>query len=76
MVYVRSQKFCCCLPVRFGVFVMTLAGTLFGGFVAVAAWIAFSKTHENPEAYDQDQKIGVIIQAVAYTLLALVSLFG
>ena len=38
MAYVRSRKFCCCLPVRFGVFCMALIGLVGGGFFGVAGW--------------------------------------
>ena len=39
MVYVRSRKFCCCLPVRFGVFCESLLGMAVGGLFAVGGWL-------------------------------------
>ena len=46
MVYVRSRKFCCCLPVRFGVFCESILGIAVGGFFAVAAWLQINKFSE------------------------------
>ena len=38
MGYVRSRKFCCCLPVRFGVFVMSILGIIAGGVIGAIGW--------------------------------------
>lgn len=46
MVYVRSRKFCCCLPVRFGVFVMALLGIFGGGAVSVVGWLQIKQLCE------------------------------
>ena len=46
MVYVRSRKFCCCLPVRFGVFCESILGIAVGGFFAVAGWIEIHAMRE------------------------------
>ncbi|KAH8109493.1 hypothetical protein DFH11DRAFT_1731087 [Phellopilus nigrolimitatus] len=75
MVYVRSRKFCCCLPVRFGVFVMTLVGTIGGGLVAGELWkqINDNDTFEKGTLSD---KISAGVNAGIWTLLAVVSLFG
>ena len=48
--YVRSRKFCCCLPVRFGVFCESLLGIAIGGFFGVAAWIEIAQLSESPAA--------------------------
>ncbi|KAJ7651831.1 hypothetical protein B0H17DRAFT_1101952 [Mycena rosella] len=74
MVYVRSRKFCCCLPVRFGVFVMSVAALLGGGLVAIAAWIQIAHLSENPLA--NNDKISLYIVAAMFTILALVGAFG
>ena len=47
MPYVRSRKFCCCLPVRFGVFCESLLGIAIGGFIGVVGWIEVSKLCES-----------------------------
>ena len=46
MPYVRSRKFCCCLPVRFGVFCEIILGIAVGGFFSVAAWLQINKFSE------------------------------
>ena len=46
MTYTRSRKFCCCLPVRFGVFCEALLGLLLGGFAAIAGWLEISQMSE------------------------------
>ncbi len=33
-----SRHFCCCIPVRFGVFILTLVSFLSAGFGAVVLW--------------------------------------
>ena len=43
MGYVRARKFCCCLPVRFGVFCMSLIGIVFGGIISIRGWIEVHK---------------------------------
>ena len=43
MPYVRSRKFCCCLPVRFGVFCESILGIAIGGFLSVAAFLELSQ---------------------------------
>jgi hypothetical protein len=68
MVYTRSRKFCCCLPVRFGVFVMAILGFLGGTLVAAAGIIEINRTKVG--------KTSLVIQIAMYLILALVSFFG
>ncbi|KAJ7103753.1 hypothetical protein C8R44DRAFT_344025 [Mycena epipterygia] len=70
----RSQKFCCCLPVRFGVFVMSLLALLGGGLVAVVGWIEVKNLHEHPLSKGDENAL--YIHAVMYSILALVGAFG
>jgi len=74
MAYVRSRVFCCCLPVRFGVFVMAVLGILGGGFIAVVGWAQIAQLAKHP--LDQRDKIALIVQTIIYTLLALLSFCG
>ena len=47
MGYVRSRKFCCCLPVRFGVFCSAFIGLIAGGAFGGFGWYA---VHEEGES--------------------------
>ena len=46
MVYVRSRKFCCCLPVRFGVFCEALIGIAIGGLFAIGGRLQIHSMRE------------------------------
>jgi len=74
MVYIHSRKFCCCLPVRFGVFVMSVAAMLGGGLVAIAGWIQVKDLHEHPLSKGDEQAL--YIHASMFSVLALVGAFG
>jgi len=74
MVYVRSKKFCCCLPVRFGVFVMSLGALIGGGFVAVIAWIQVTHLKANP--LPKDSETSLYVYAALYTIISFVGAFG
>jgi len=74
MAYIRSRKFCCCLPVRFGVFVMSVAAMLGGGLVAIAGWIQVKNLHEHPLSKGDENAL--YIHAVMFSILALVGAFG
>lgn len=75
MAYLRSRKFCCCLPVRFGVFVISLLGILGGALVSAAGWIQIAKP-DNSLQLSSAERISLWLETVIYTLLAILSLFG
>ncbi|KAJ6553665.1 hypothetical protein B0H10DRAFT_1234375 [Mycena sp. CBHHK59/15] len=77
MAYVHSKKFCCCLPVRFGVFVMSLAALLGGALVAVAGWLQVMHSHDSdhPQLSKEDER-ALYIHAIMFTILALLGFFG
>jgi len=70
MGYVRARTFCCCLPVRFGVFVMTFLGLVGGSLITAAGIIQAKRTGHTTS------KAGLILQIIVYLVLAIVSVFG
>lgn len=65
---VASRTFCCCIPVRAGVIIISLLG-LGGGAVITAGGIINIK-------HSHGSKAAAIAQIVVYLILAIVSLFG
>jgi len=72
--YVRSRTFCCCLPVRLGVFVLSLLAMIGGSFIAAVGWIQISELKQHPLA--KTDEIAVWIQSSLLTLLVLLAVFG
>jgi len=72
MGHVRSRKFCCCLPVRLGVFVLSFLITLGGGVVAVFSWMEVKNFHNDPDV----DKSTLYIHAAVSSTLTLVGGFG
>jgi hypothetical protein len=71
---VRSRKFCCCLPVRFGVFVLSLLAMVGGSFVAAFGWIQVSQLSKNP--MDRADEIALWIHSGMFTILGALAVLG
>ncbi|EJD07992.1 uncharacterized protein FOMMEDRAFT_116419 [Fomitiporia mediterranea MF3/22] len=69
---VKSHKFCCCLPVRFGVFILSSLQLFSSGAVAAGSYYVIITGRYDVEKY----KIVAIVTAVIMTLLFLASLLG
>lgn len=73
-----AAKFCCCLPLRLGVFIFTILQFLLTGAAAGLIWFALF----TPEAddfwaqADNALRIGFIVSASIYTFTALIGLIG
>ncbi|KAF5325650.1 hypothetical protein D9611_000127 [Ephemerocybe angulata] len=65
---VRSRTFCCCIPVRAGVILLSLLGFLGGGAVSAVGIISLKKSSGAEKS--------LIIQIVVYVLLCVISLLG
>ncbi|PIL27408.1 hypothetical protein GSI_10556 [Ganoderma sinense ZZ0214-1] len=76
MVYVRSRKFCCCLPVRFGVFCEALIGIAVGGLFAVGGWLQIHSMLKGTLVLSHTQEISLWCLAVSMTIFTLSSLLG
>jgi len=74
MVHVSSRKFCCCIPVRLGVLIMSMLGFAGGSIIAGVGWHA--ATHRDQSHLTRNQEISVVITSLSYTVLATISLFG
>jgi len=72
--YVRSRTFCCCLPVRLGVFILSLLAMVGGSFVAAMGWIQISQLKQHP--LGKSDVIALWIQSPMFSLLALLAVFG
>jgi hypothetical protein len=72
--YVRSQTFCCCLPVRFGVFLLSFLAFAGGGLLAIVGWWQLSHLKEHP--LGKLDEISLWIQASLFSLLAVLGIFG
>lgn len=62
MTHVRSRKFCCCLPVRFGIICESLLGLGLGGFIAIGGWIQVNALREWSVSYDLFHAAGRALQ--------------
>ncbi|KZO95477.1 hypothetical protein CALVIDRAFT_172194 [Calocera viscosa TUFC12733] len=67
------ETFCCCIPVRFGVFILSLLTAAGGGLVSGVSWAQFVKLGSDATT---EQKVILIIAGVIYGLLAIFSIFG
>lgn len=76
MVYVRSRKFCCCLPVRFGVFCEALIGIAIGGLFAVGGWLQIHSMLKGTLVLSHTEQISLWCLAVSMTIFMLSSILG
>ncbi|KAJ6546700.1 hypothetical protein DFH09DRAFT_989514 [Mycena vulgaris] len=74
MTYVRPRKFCCCLPVRVGVFVMSILALIGGGIVSVVSWMQVSHLKDHP--LSKTDEIALYITAAVFTILTLIGGLG
>jgi len=72
--YVRSRTFCCCLPVRFGVFLLSLLALAGGSILAIYGWVQLFHLKEHPLA--KIDEISLWIQSSLFSLLAILAIFG
>jgi len=60
--------------VRLGVFIMSVVGFAGGSIIAGVGW--YAATHKDQAHFTRNQEISVVISALSYTVLAIISLFG
>lgn len=70
----ESKKFCFCLPVRLGVFVVSLLTTLAGSIIGAIGWLQVVGFQKHP--VEITDEIAAYIHASIFSLLGLISIFG
>ncbi|KAI0691442.1 hypothetical protein BC835DRAFT_118819 [Cytidiella melzeri] len=76
MGYVRSRKFCCCLPVRFGVFCMSLLGFAGGLLFSIGGFFNIHQYMTGKLELNGHEKASLWIMSLTFTWFAIVSLVG
>jgi len=71
-----SKHFCCCLPVRFGVFILSLLTLLGSAGTAFVIWWLLENGPQHGLTLEGGVKTGLIIAGVVYIVFALISLSG
>ncbi|KAF5380443.1 hypothetical protein D9615_004473 [Tricholomella constricta] len=67
-----GKTFCCCLPVRMGVIIMSLLGILFGGFFTIVLWFEVANTVDMTSG----ERAGFVIAGLVESLLFIASILG
>ncbi|KAF8634031.1 hypothetical protein AX17_004296 [Amanita inopinata Kibby_2008] len=70
----RTRTFCCCLPVRFGVFILTLLDLVGGLLISVLGWGQVTHIRRNP--LSMEDQVALVLHSVLFTVLAAISLLG
>jgi len=70
----ESKKFCFCLPVRLGVFVVSLITMLAGSIIAAIAWIQVAQ--QNGKRVEVTDQVAAYVHAAIFSMLGVLSVFG
>lgn len=72
-----TRHFCCCLPVRFGVFVLSIGSIIGSGAYAATIWYAiYMSKVKNQLTLDKPQEVAFVIAGSIYTILFFLSVLG
>ncbi|KAF9465082.1 hypothetical protein BDZ94DRAFT_1255258 [Collybia nuda] len=67
-----GKTFCCCLPVRMGVVIMSLLGILFGGTLSIVLWYEVASTPDMTSG----ERAGFVIAGLVESFLLAASVLG
>ncbi|TFK44764.1 hypothetical protein BDQ12DRAFT_673536 [Crucibulum laeve] len=70
--FLGGSTFCCCLPVRVGVIIMTILGMFFAGILSIVLWFEVSSTIDMTSG----ERAGFVIAGLVETFLFAASIFG
>ncbi|CAE7218983.1 unnamed protein product, partial [Rhizoctonia solani] len=72
-----SSYFCCCLPVRLGVLILSLLSLTTGGISATGTWYVYSRIQQaSPGLLKTPHNVAFILSGMVYTLLVVAALMG
>ncbi|KAG8737700.1 hypothetical protein FRC10_007925 [Ceratobasidium sp. 414] len=72
-----TRHFCCCLPVRLGVFVLSLGSIIGSGAYAAVIWYAvYMSKAGNHASLDKPQEVAFVVAGSIYTGLFCLSILG
>lgn len=74
MAFIHVKRFLGCLPLRAGVWVLSLTGLMLGAAGATGSWFEVQKIEDHPIEF-QDE-IALFTQAIVFSLYAVFSLVG
>lgn len=70
----ESKKFCFCLPVRLGVFIVSLFTMLAGSIIAAIAWMQVAQ--QSGKSVEVTDQVAAYVHATIFSLLGVLSVFG
>ncbi|CAE6514606.1 unnamed protein product [Rhizoctonia solani] len=72
-----TRHFCCCLPVRLGVFVLSFGSIIAAGAYAATIWYAiYMAKYQKQANLDKPQEVAFVVAGSIYSFLFVLSIFG